>query len=268
MNKKFVVLVAIGTVLSLVTYFGLNYLYPYHKESAQTDAAVTVDDIYAAGLQPPDAAQEDAPEEPAAAPTATPTPETAAPEEPAAETVAAMEPAPDAAPAAETPAEAAPEPEPEPEPAAEPVAEPVAPPPPPEPTATPASAKPRPAKPAPAAAAAPTESAQAVKQWWANKLDPSALSLVYAASAAYQKALVLMFNGPFDSPASANSNIQVQDGSGARVNGAWKVAPNNPRMLTFPVAGSGRYMIVIKPGLTDQGGRKLAAEARGPVVVQ
>lgn len=137
------------------------------------------------------------------------------------------------------------------------------------PAAAPAASKPAPA------AAAPTPPATKVAvpppapaaQWWGAG-DASHLSLVYAGSAAFQKAIVLMFNGEFASPDSANANLQVLDPKGAKASGSWKLGSNNKRMLVFPVNSAGKYTVIVKAGLKDSGGRTVAQEARGPVAVQ
>lgn len=53
MNKKFLVLVVIGTIVSVATYVGLNIVSPHSKEQIAADGGVTVDEVFSGGLQAP-----------------------------------------------------------------------------------------------------------------------------------------------------------------------------------------------------------------------
>lgn len=173
--------------------------------------------------------------------------------------------APDDAPAApadagadappEMAAEPAPEPEPAPAAAAKPEPAPAA--------AVAAEPKPKsqPAKPRAPKVAPP----EAKKAWWPAK-TPGKLNLTYAGSASFTKAIVLIFDGAFDSPAKANENIQVTTESGKPVQGQWLVAKGNPQMLLYSVE-PGVYKVQVGAGLTDKGNRPLSAASAGVVFV-
>lgn len=260
MNNKFLVVVAAGAVVSLVTYFGLNYVKPYHKQEAVAVAAVTVDEVFSGGLTdaPEGAAAAEAPAQEAAAAPASDTPvEATAPDQPPPAEQAAAEPAtePPPAPAAE---EAAPAPA---------VEEPVAaaePPPPPK-------AEPKPApKPAPAAPKAekPAAKPAAAKAWWPSNTDASKLGIRAVTSASDKTALVVAFDGGFDSADAANASISVSDSKGAKVKGQWEVSSRNPNVLFFAVAAKGRYTVALKGDLQDRKGRALGQDLRGPVEVK
>lgn len=143
----------------------------------------------------------------------------------------------------------------------------VAPPPAPKPAPQP---QPKPApKPAPTPAPKPAEPAPApekIAAWW-GKENPQALSVVYAGSASYTRAVVLLFNGSFADSASANSHVRVKDARGRALNGSWQINPKNPRMLVFPVAAAGRYEVEVGSGLRDRSGKQLGAAVRGPVLI-
>ncbi|HUP92647.1 MAG TPA: hypothetical protein VM074_10405 [Solimonas sp.] len=228
------------------------------------------------------AATEVASAEPAAEPATEPepAPEAAATEpEPAAvepEPAPVEEPKPAPKPAAPAPA---PKPAPTPLPAAKPAPTPppaAKPAPAPRPAAEPAPAAP-PAKPAapkpatepksPAPATDARHQAPPVKAWWGGD-RPDRVSLVYASSAAYKKAIVLMFNGAFDSADSAAKNIKVTDAGGKAVAGKWEVGANNKRMLLMPVPKGGMYQVSVGAGLADNQGRTAKAPMQGPVLVQ
>ena len=130
-----------------------------------------------------------------------------------------------------------------------------------EPAAEPApAAKPK-AKPK-APKAAPPEAKLA---WWPAKTDGK-LNLTYAGEASFTKAIVLLFDGNFESPESANQNIKVTTKDGSPVAGQWLVAKGNPQMLLFNVA-PGLYKVSVGSGLSDKGGRALGAASSGQVFV-
>lgn len=143
-----------------------------------------------------------------------------------------------------------------------------------------AAAKPI-AEPAPVAAPAPEPAPKRVSRpktskprvappevktaWWpANTAGK--LNLTYAGDASFTKAIVLLFDGTFDSADSANQNVVVKSAKGESVPGQWLVATANRQMLLFNV-DPGLYTVELGGGLTDKGGRALAAAATGPVYI-
>lgn len=152
----------------------------------------------------------------------------------------------------------------EPEPTPVPTPEPT-----PGPTAKAAEAAPAaPATPAPARKPSARKSPPPkLTQWWGPE-SPARLSIIYAGSAAYTRAIVLMFNGAFDDASSADRNLSVAGPGGKAVQGSWQVGANNKRMLLFPVDKPGIYTVSVKPELADRNGRKLGNSLSGPVQVQ
>lgn len=256
MSAKGLTMTVVAVAVAAGTYFGLETAFPLKKaakDSAESNGNA-VDEVFKGTLD----SSQLAPAEPA--------------REVAADTLSASEPAPedlgssesvDVAGTAEMPAEApvepapeptaAPTPEPTPEPVAAPVEESAA------PAATAAPRKPA-AKPAP-------KKPQKLTQWWGPESETQ-LSLVYAGSAAYTRAVVLMLNGAFDDTTSAEANLRVTDAAGKAVAGKWQIGANNKRMLLFPVDKAGIYTVSVKADLTDRTGRKLGKAQKGPVRVQ
>lgn len=103
--------------------------------------------------------------------------------------------------------------------------------------------------------------------WWGQSA-PGELGLVYAGSAAYERAIVLMFDGDFSSAANAGKRIRVSNAAGKTVSGSWSVSEKNPRMLLFKVDNPGTYTVSLNSELSDRGGRKLGRNQQGPVTVQ
>lgn len=284
-KKRFYTACIVAAVLSIGVFFGLDTFFPFKPEEIKVGDTAELKDVLGGTLNPakPDgnptsvgtteelkgaapagaaAAAQPAAAEPAAAETA---PETAAAETPA----AAPEPAPaakaEAAPQAAAPAPAAKS---EPAPAPKPEAAPAKPKAEPKPAAkAEAEAKPSPA-PAPAAAAPAPKAATAapIKPWWAGDL-PGELSVVYAGSAAYKKAIVLMFNGAFDGPDALNQHIKVKDDGGS-IPGKWEISSSNKRMATFAVPRAGRYQVVVGSGVADNKGKSLKKPEQGAVDVK
>lgn len=265
---RFYVACAIAAVLSIGTFLILDTLYPYKPEEIKVGETAELTDVLSGSLNPgepegaptnigtteelkaapAEAAPESAPAEEAALSEGTAADIEVVMAEKAAEEAAAAEPAP------------APEPEPvaaEPEPAPEPAPAPVKP-----------AAKPKPApKTAAAAPAAPKgKTGTGIQQWWNGDIEGE-LSLVYAGSAAYKQAIVLLFNGPFDTTDSVNQNVSVKDGSG-KVSGSWEISSNNKRMVIFQVPKSGRYQVTVNKGVKDRTGKALKKGLQGPVYVQ
>ena len=140
----------------------------------------------------------------------------------------------------------------------------------PSPAATTPAPSPRPAVTPRATTKAPPTArppAPQLTQWWGPESE-TRLSVVYAGSAAYTRAIVLMFNGAFRDAASAQQQLHVRDAAGKAVAGSWQVGASNRRMLLFPVARNGIYTVTVGAGLVDQNGRSVGRELQGPVRVQ
>lgn len=280
MSAKALTMSAVAVAVAAGTYFGLETLYPQQHEKAVVAETLSPEDVFGKPLAPPspDAAADTSVSAgetiPAEAAISTRTAEIAAsePEHMNDESDASVE---DIAGAddslgddgADSMAAMPVEPEPESEPMPTPEPTPVATPEPtPVPTPAPAvAASKAPATPKPAAK--PTTRAPKLTQWW-EPVDDNRLSLLYAGSAAYKRAIVLMFNGAFDGTSSAAQNITITDSSGVRVVGRWEVGANNKRMLVFPVESSGIYTISIDGHLSDRTNRPLDRSLRGPVNVR
>lgn len=101
--------------------------------------------------------------------------------------------------------------------------------------------------------------------WWPAK-TAGKLNLTYAGQASFSAAIALLFDGDFETPESANQNIQVKDSKGRAVHGRWVVASNR-QMLLFK-AVPGLYSIEVGSGLADKGGRGISAPSAGLVFVQ
>ncbi len=249
-----------ATVVAVATYYALDFAFPRQDEASiaaaesaaasgavakqEAPAAVTPEEAAlapaegAAILETPEAtATEEAPEETAEAPAETAPAEDdvlAVEEEEVIEDLTLPEPEQEAAPA------------PKPAPAA------VAP-----------AAKAQAA--APAAAKPSTPKVDATAQPWWGQGDGSSLSLVYAGSAAYKRAIVLMFNSEFANAESAGRALRVTTADGKAVSGRWELNANNARMLVFPVANAGNYTVRVAGDLSDKSGRKLGGALQGPV---
>lgn len=100
--------------------------------------------------------------------------------------------------------------------------------------------------------------------WWPAKSD-GRFNLTYAGDATFTRAIVLLFDGAFADPDTANRNIRVSSVAGEPVKGQWVVATNK-QMLLFK-AESGQYVVEIGEGLKDGNGRRIAAAAQGSVLV-
>lgn len=289
MNKRFLALAGVAAVLAVGTYVGLNIVKPYKHEEPKVADVTSPDQVFGADVSNPEAHADEAGATPAADPTdaaastdtavqpASPdqgaVPAPTSDEAPAAATAsaddgstAALVPAGEAgaapAPAPEASAETAAA-EPAAAPAAEPAAEPA---PAPEPVAAPV-AKPKKAHVASSGASSKSSSGSSSKAWWPAAKDDK-LSLVYAGSASFKKAVVLMFNGAFFKPDGIDANLKVTGKNGKAVSGSWEIGENNRRMLVFAVPAAGTYKVSIAAGLTDSKGRKPAKAISGPVVVK
>lgn len=297
MNKRFLALAGVATVLSVGTYVGLNIVKPYKHEEPKVADVTSPDQVFGASVDNPEAHADEAAAAPAAAgaapaeaaavqPADTSVQPAAAGQagtapapaaEPAAATasagdgsVAPLVPAgpagaaPAAAPSTETAAAAAPAPAPEPA-APAPAAEPA---PAPEPVAEAPAPAPKPKKAVRAASSKKSSgSGSSTKVWWPAE-QPNKLSLVYAGPASFKKAVVLMFNGAFFKADGIDANIKVTDKAGKAVAGSWEIGENNRRMLVFPVADAGTYKVSIATGLTDSKGHKPGKALSGPVVIK
>ncbi|WP_051277862.1 hypothetical protein [Solimonas flava] len=273
---------ALAVVIGVGTYAVLKLLLPHHKTEVTLEGLIPADTVFSGTLQSPaevaaatatpGAEQAGAAEASASGP-AVNTDDAAAPaaEAPAAEAATAAAdsaaPAPEAEPAPATEVAAATPPaeaEPKPAPAAEAAPAPAEPP----AAASPvAKARPAPAKTAAKKAGADGKRDLNASPWWQSG-SSSGLQIVYAGSAAYRRAVVVMGNGAFGDAGSANQHIRVLDGNGKRVSGSWEVSSNNKTMLLFPVARNGRYQLVIDGGLADAQNRTLGQSLKGSVQVQ
>jgi hypothetical protein len=292
MNKRFLTLVGVATVLSVGTYFGLTLLKPHVREEAKVADVTPADQVFSASVSNPEttgatapAAETAAPAEMAttvapadtavqpAADTASAAPAAADPAAepaaaaPAATQTAAAEPAAAAAPAPAEPAAPAAEPAAAPAEAAAPVEKPK--------KSTHVKSAPGTTtahkgggSPAPVTTAHKGDSSPTAvsKVWWPTE-NAGKLSLVYAGQASFKKAIVLLFNGAFFKPDSVNANLKVTDKNGKAVSGRWELGENNRRMVVFPVAAAGTYKVSVGAGLTDNKGRKLGARLGGPVQI-
>lgn len=280
MDKKVLTLAGVIAVVSVGTYVVLTLIKPHKPVEVKVADVYSADQIFEGTLDP------NAPDEAAVSGAEPSAPSAPAESDPAEAAAAIAEPAaPANADAMATPIEsdgaapaAAAEPAHEQVAAAEPaLAEPVAPPAP--VVAEPAPAAVEEAAPAPkpvkkqaapkkirAASTSSSSSAPTPKAWWPAE-NPNQLSLVYAGSASFKKAIVLMFNGAFFKPDSPNANLKVTDGKGEVVSGSWELGENNRRMLLFPVPATGSYTVSVGSDLTDSKDRKLGSTLSGTVVI-
>jgi len=104
--------------------------------------------------------------------------------------------------------------------------------------------------------------------WWQGSGTATGLSVSYAGSAAFKRALVVMTNGSFDNPAAPNRSIKVLGADGKAVAGSWEINAANPGMLVFPVSSNGVYQLVIGADLSDRQNRQLGRIAQGPIEVR
>jgi hypothetical protein len=273
MNIKALMLAAVSIVLAAATFFILRAIAPQrHVEQERVMTGPTVDQVFAGQLALAEI------EDSAPPPTAPPPPpaeelmpseEMASPDSAgidSAGTDAAGDGDIDTGLDAAAPETEAAMPSEQPEPA-EPVSAPA-----PVTAAAPAAAPAAATAPAASEAPAPKPSkprsskpAKAVNWWGAE--SPTGLSLVYAGSAAYRKAVVLMFNGSFNAADAVNGSVKVTDASGKTVSGSWELSEKNPRMLVFPVKKGGTYKVVVNSGLKDRNNRALEKTLQGPVTV-
>ncbi|SFF32794.1 hypothetical protein SAMN04488120_102197 [Fontimonas thermophila] len=270
MNTKGLIMSVVAVAVAAATYFGLEFAFPPVEEEHPGLARLApVEEVFAGTLQAPSAPAHDEP----TAPAENQVPEASADAQAIDDAVSAVDEASAGTeppvtesesltvsePAPAVPAESE---EPRPQPAAQSAT--ATPPSTPEDTA-PAAAPGKPAtQPTPGKKAKKPE---VITQWWGPE-SPTQLSLVYAGSAAYTRAIVLMFNGAFDDAAAAAAHLRVTDANGKTVNGSWQIGANNKRMLLFPVNKPGIYTVSVGDGLSDRQGRKIAKALKGPVRVQ
>lgn len=248
MSAKGWTMSAVAVAVAAGTYFILDTVYPPQQDGVEGPRLAAVDAVFSRSLQPPAASVSDAPAQPAREQPVTADPVDEAPvDEPQ---QASADDVFDAEPPPEEPPPATPPPRPTPWPTATP---------PPRAAAAPAAAKP---------AATPTAAqAQRVTQWWGPE-SADRLSVVYAGSAAYTRAIVLMFNGTFAEAAAVQQHLRVADANGRTVTGSWEIGASNRRMLLFPVSRAGNYTVHVGAELADSNGRRLGSELKGPVRVQ
>lgn len=114
----------------------------------------------------------------------------------------------------------------------------------------------------------PTVPEVSLDAWWADEGAADGLNVVFAGSAAYAPAIVLIISGTVADGAAANRAITVRDINGNMVAGNWSVSPENNTMLVFPVTRGGIYRLVIDGSLGDSRGRTLGRTLGGPVHVR
>lgn len=265
MGTKGVIMIIAAVAVAAGTYFGLEAAFPPPEPDPDSGPLVSVEEIFAGRVAVADtgaASTEDATGKLAAQDFAPPDAGTMNATELVDAESRMPSPAPDNPTAAPMP-EPEPAPEPTPEPSPVPTPKPT-----PEPTAKAAKAAP----PAPAGLPTPRPTAgksppPKLTQWWGPE-SPAHLSIIYAGSAAYTRAIVLMFNGAFDDASSADRNLSVTGPGGKAMQGRWQVGANNKRMLLFPVDRPGIYTVSVQPELSDRNGRKLGKRLSGPVQVR
>lgn len=138
------------------------------------------------------------------------------------------------------------------------------------------SARPTPTSPSPEVAAdtavtpapRPTVPKVSLDAWWADGGAADGLNVIFAGSAAYEPAIVLILSGTLADGAAANRAITVRDIDGNAVAGSWSVSRENNSMLVFPVARGGIYRLTIDGSLGDSRGRTLGRALGGPVHVR
>lgn len=141
-----------------------------------------------------------------------------------------------------------------------------------EPATAPAASAPKAAKPAAKAApsAAPTgklgNGQDVISAWWKKAPSSEHLNLIYAGEASSEKAVVLLFDSAVDA-AAAGSQIKLIDAKGASPSGSWSNG-SNPRLIAFKGVPSGRYTVIVSPGLADTSGKSVGTELVGPVYVR
>lgn len=103
------------------------------------------------------------------------------------------------------------------------------------------------------------------KPWW-PKAAEGKLNLAYAGPAAFDSAIVLLFDKSFESAELSNAEIQVLDGAGKPVKSQWVLASGNKKMLTAKVP-EGRYLVKVGPKLSSMDGSVVVGGFAGPVIV-
>ncbi|SEQ99272.1 hypothetical protein SAMN04488038_113140 [Solimonas aquatica] len=236
-------------------YLALEWLRPYHHVEVKMEGLVPAEQVFAAtaasGDEGSSPSTEAAP--PAPAPAAVEAPAAA---QGAAEVAAEPPPADTQKPSSEAAAEVKVVPPPKaPPPAVEKK---------PAPKARPAEAATKTGK-----ASSPNHEAEdSGKAWWQSTASSSGFSVIYAGSAAFRRALVVMGNAPFASADSANTTIKVLDASGKPVSGHWELNSVNPSMLVFPLADLGVYRVQIGAALSDRQNRTLGTALQGSIQVR
>lgn len=253
----------VAVAVAVVTYFGLGLVFPPQQEVQEgQDHAQALSRVFSDTLQetPIEAVETRTEEGPApetgdaaaeTAPEALPPEADAAPVE--ADTVEVTE---DVVAEEPAPVQAA---EPEPAPAETVAAAPA-----PAPAQKPAAAPKAASKPQSGSTGGANKNQNPAPTWW-GRSAPGDLNLVYAGSAAYARALVLMFDGDFKDPSALSRNIKVVDASGKIAGARWEINDKNPRMAVLPLSAAGTYRVSVSADLTDAGGRKLGTAQQGPV---
>lgn len=104
--------------------------------------------------------------------------------------------------------------------------------------------------------------------WWrdAALLAADQFKLMYAGTIQGEPSIGLLFSSPV-SIRSLKKNVTVLTADGEPAKGHW-ILGRNPRFAKFENLGPGRYTVILKPKLSDEGGQTLGLALRGPVVVE
>lgn len=228
------------------TYFTLTWLKPYRHVEVKMEGLVPAEQVFDAEPLPgaaSDAASSEA-EAPAASEPAAPPPASTSTPEPEAKPAANAASEAAGPVVSEAPAVSAPAPEKK-------------------PTAKASSASSAPVK----AASPKGESSEGREAWW-QSTSSSGFNVVYAGSAAFRRALVVMGNAPFANADSANAAIKVFSAKGKPVVGSWELNAVNASMLVFPLSDTGLYRVQIGAGLSDRQNRALGTALQGTIRVE
>lgn len=114
-------------------------------------------------------------------------------------------------------------------------------------------------------AGAPTAPKEPLNAWWPAK-GKGKLNILRAGAATYEKAIMIVADGAFESPESANANIKVTGSDGAPVAAKWEVAASKKTLLLD--VPPGRYTVKIGEGFKDASGKTVSSASSGPVHVR
>lgn len=116
------------------------------------------------------------------------------------------------------------------------------------------------------AAPAPQVAEDDPEAWWLRPTTPEQLGIVHVGTASFNRAIVLMTDGGFDSVRSVSRNVEVIRG-GIVLDGEWTISPANDHLLIFKLEQSGEYAITVGAGLQDRKGRLWPHTVRGTLYV-